>query len=244
MFPEVIVSPGMRLARNQLPPLQPLLLHCHCLTLFPNPPGAVGLLTHPKIHLCSISFPQPEHPNTFPSATAGAGAAGAALLAAQSHPNPKHCQETSSRKSNLLRKTCLPLSTTLFTDAGSRHASGKMSAMVPVSEALPRLLSGAAAPLGLLMAPAVSWGVTSQGVTCDQGTCCSRGANPGSQGHHPGISHWGWCGCSRGHFPAASSHPKPSGDPRTPPSTVPLLATAAICLSGFCWEEGGRGSES
>lgn len=229
----------MRLARNQLPPLQPLLLHCHRLTLLPNPPGAAGLLTHPKIHLCSISSPQPEHPNTFPSATAEAGAAGAALLAAQSHPYPKHCQETSSRKSNLLRKTCLPLSTALFTDAGSRHASGKISAMVPVSEALPRLLSGAAAPQGPLRAPAVSWGVTSQGVTCDQGTCCSWEPRESPRHLPPGLVQ-----LQQGSLPGCSSHPEPSGDPGAPLSAVPMPATAAICLSGFCWEEGGRGSES
>lgn len=160
---------------------------------------------HPKIHLCSISSPQPEHPNTFLSATVGFGAAGGALLAAQSHPYPKHCQETSSRKSNLLRKTCLPLSTALFTDAGSRHASGKISAMVPGSEALPGLLSGAAAPQG----PRIALGChlagcdLSPGYLLPQSEVRTLAANGITQASPGGLVQ-----LQRGHLPAASSHPE------------------------------------
>lgn len=56
---------------------------------------------------------------------------------------------------------------------GEQARHGKISAMVPASEALPGLLSAAAAPQGPCMAPAVPWGVTSPGVICDQSTCCS-----------------------------------------------------------------------
>lgn len=161
----------MRLARNQLPPPQPLLLHCHRLTLLQNPPGAAGLLTHPKIHLCSISPPLPEHPNTFLSATASGcrwcspGSTEPSLP--QTLPGNLFQEEQSPEKNMFTTVN------RIVYRCGEQARHGKISAMVPASEALPGLLSAAAAPQGPCMAPAVPWGVTSQGVTCDRATCCS-----------------------------------------------------------------------
>lgn len=117
----------------------------------------------------------------------------------ESHPYPKGRQETSSRKSDLPRKTCLPLSTALFTEEGSEHVSGKISEMVPVSDALPGLLSGACSSPGTTHSSGYLMGCIR-----DEGTCRSdqrHQAGPpataswhASSWDHPVVPHRGRCG--------------------------------------------------
>lgn len=100
--------------------------------------------------------------------------------------------------------------------------------------------SSAWAPLRSCSSPGTMQvlGVTSQGVTCDQGTCRAppvRGA-PASPRHH--------LLASQGSPNTCQLPPRALRGPQGTNSTVPVLATAAICLSGLCWEEGGRGSKS
>jgi len=178
----------MRLARNQLPPLRPLLLRCRRLTRLPRPSWGSSNTPHPTSALIS---PGPEQAGSLPDSR---GRVRRAALPAAREPSSNQTppgnlfQEERSPEKNMFTAVSRVIDT-----SGERARQWKNLGDAPRERCSARLLSAARGSRGPRAAPAMARDAPAASVL---GTAHTRGTDPGPQ-HH-------------GTLPARISRPAPT----------------------------------